>query len=71
MAIKNYLTLEEQRKLRHLIARFEQTLHSYIEIISTEDIGNGQRKVVATIKCWKYAYIFQGDSIIKSWRVVA
>ena len=65
------MTLEEQRKLRHLIARFEQTLHSYIEIISTEDIGNGQRKVVATIKCWKYAYIFQGDGIIKSWRVVA
>ena len=62
--------LEEQRKLRHLIAKFEQTLHSYIEIISCENIENGQRKVIAMLKCWKYAYIFQGDGIIKSWRVV-
>lgn len=63
--------MEEQRRLRHLIARFEQTLHSYIEIISEEKIGNGQRKVIVTVKCFKYGYLFQGDGIVKSWRVVA
>lgn len=65
------MTLEEQRRLRHLIARFEQTLHSNIEVVSAEAIENGQRKVIALLKCWKYAYIFQGDGIIKSWRVTA
>ena len=65
------MTLEEQRKLRHLIARFEQTLHSNVEVVSVEAIDNGQRKVIAFLKCWKYAYIFQGDGIVKSWRVTA
>lgn len=65
------MTLEEYRKLRHLIARFEQTLHSYIGIISSENLDNGQRKVIATVKCFKYGYLFQGDGIVKSWRVVA
>lgn len=65
------MTLEEQRRLRHLIARFEQTLHSNVEVVSAEAIDNGQRKVIAFLKCWKYAYIFQGDGIVKSWRVTA
>ena len=65
------MTLEEQRRLRHLIARFEQTLHSNVEVVSAEAIDNGQRKVIAFLKCWKYAYIFQGDGIVKSWRVIA
>ena len=65
------MTLEEQRRLRHLIARFEQTLHSNVEVVSAEAIDNGQRKVIACLKCWKYAYIFQGDGIVKSWRVTA
>ena len=64
------MTMEEQRRLRHLIAKFEQTLHSYVGIVSSENIENGQRKIVATIKCWKYAYIFQGEAIIKSWRIL-
>ena len=70
MAIKNYLTKEEQRRLRHLIARFEGTLHSNIKIICEENINNGQRKVVAAIKWFRNAYILQGDTIIKSWRVI-
>ena len=65
------MTVEEQRRLRHLIARFEQTLHSNVEVVSAEAIENGQRKVIAYLKCWKYAYIFQGDGIIESWRVTA
>ena len=65
------MTLEEQRRLRHLIARFEQTLHSNVEVVSAEATDNGQRKVIAFLKCWKYAYIFQGDGIVKSWRVTA
>ena len=65
------MTIEEKRRLRHLIARFEQTLHSNVEVVSAEAIDNGQRKVIAFLKCWKYAYIFQGDGIVKSWRVIA
>ena len=65
------MKIEEQRRLRHLIARFEQTLHSNVEVVSAEAIDNGQRKVIAFLKCWKYAYIFQGDGIVKSWRVTA
>lgn len=65
------MKIEEQRRLRHLIARFEQTLHSNVEVVSAETIENGQCKVIAFLKCWKYAYIFQGDGIIKSWRIIA
>ena len=65
------MTLEEQRRLRHLIARFEGTLHSHVEVVSAEAIDNGQCKVIAYLKCWKYAYIFKGDGIVKSWRVIA
>ena len=63
------MTMEKRRRLRHIIARFEQTLHAYVEILSEEDIGNGQHKIIATLKCFKYAYIFQGDGIVKSWRI--
>ncbi len=65
------MTMTESRRLRHLIARFEQTLHAYIEIISCEEIGNGQRQVIASLKSFKYGYLFQGDCIKKSWRVTA
>ena len=61
---------EEKRRLRHLIARFEQTLHAHVDVVSAEAIDNGKRKVIAFLKCWKYAYIFQGDGIIESWRIV-
>ena len=63
------MTMTDERKLRHLIARFEKTLHAYIKIISCEEIGNGQRKVIVSIKCFKYGYIFEGDCIKESWRV--
>ena len=64
------MTAEEKRKYRHTIARFEETLHRYIDVISKEDIGNGRQMVVAKIKCFKYAYIFQGIGITQSWRII-
>ena len=71
MAKKNKnITKQEKRKYRHTIARFEGTLHKNVDVISAEDMGNGKKKVVAKIKCFKYAYIFQGIGITQSWRII-
>ena len=64
------MTEEEKRKYRHTIARFEGTLHRYIDVISAEDIGNGKKKVVAKIKNFKYAFIFHWNGISQSWRII-
>ena len=65
------MTAEKEKKYRHLIARFESTRHSFVNVISEEELENGQCKVVAALRCFKYVYIFKGEGIVGSWRVIA
>ena len=62
--------MEEKRKYRHIIARFEGTLHKYVDVISAEDMGNGKTKLVFKIKRFQYAYILQGVGVTQSWRII-
>ena len=61
--------MTEERKLRHLIARFSGVRHCNVEIAKIETL-DGQRKVVAKVKGYKYCYLFHGDNVIKTWRVM-
>ncbi len=65
------MTMAEEKKLRHALARFENVKHCSVEVISAEIISNGKRRVFAKIKGYKHGYLFStNDTITESWRVV-
>ena len=64
------MTEKEERKYVHLIARFEGTMHCHIRILSCEMENYNKRKVIATIKTFKYGFMIEDDRITESWRVV-
>lgn len=64
------MTMTEEKKLRHALARFETTRHSSVTIVSAETLENGNKKVFAKIRGFKQGYIFQGDKITSSWRCI-
>ena len=65
------MTMSEEKKLTHAIAKFEQTLHANVRIVSSDIISPEKRKVIARLKCFKYVYIFQGEGIVESWRDIS
>ena len=64
------MTEKEEKRLRHLLARFEGVKHNSVEVVCAETPANGKRKVYAKIRGYEYGYIFQNDSVIESWKVV-
>lgn len=64
------MTMAEEKKLRHLIARFNNVKHSSVDVLRTESTTNDKRRVYAKIRGFEYGFLFQGNNIVESWVVV-
>lgn len=64
------MIMAEEKKLRHLIARFNNVKHSSVDVLCAETIMNDKRRVYAKIRGFKYGFLFKGNNIVESWVVV-
>lgn len=61
------MTEKEVKKLRHIIARFEGTKHSAVEIVREEVLTDEKHKVYAKIGFYTRCYFMLGNWIVESW----
>lgn len=64
------MTMAEEKKLRHIIARFEEVRHSAVEIVNEEVLTKDKHKVYAKIGFYTRCYLMLGNWIVESWVVV-
>ena len=64
------MTMAEEKKLRHLIARFNNVKHSSVTVLSVEALENGIQKVRAKVQSYTIEYLLQGNAIEKAAYVV-
>ena len=64
------MTMKEEKKLRHLLARFNNVKHSSVEVLRAETITNDKRRVYAKIRGFECGFLFQGNNIVESWVVI-
>ena len=64
------MTEKEEKRLRHILARFEGVKHSSVEIVCAESPTNGRRRVYAKIRGFQYGYIFENERVAGSWKCV-
>lgn len=64
------MTMAEEKKLRHLIARFNNVKHSSVDVLRAESTTSNKRRVYAKIRGFEYGFLFQDNNIVESWVVV-
>ena len=64
------MTEKEEKRFRHILARFESVKHSAVEVLCAEVPHNGKRRVFAKVNGFQYGYLFQDEHVIDSWRCV-
>ena len=64
------MTETEKKRLRNVLAKFEQARHCNVEVLSKKELEDGKSEVIAKIRGFKHGYLFQGDVVRLSWSVI-
>lgn len=64
------MTEKEEKRLRHILARFNSVRHSSVTVLSVETLTNGLQKVRAKVQSYTIEYLMKGESIEKAAYVV-